>query len=174
MASSSATSAEDAPSVRQTKAREEARLCPPDMKHNPPWRSVLLRYLKPGQSLNEIYRLLGWTKGRQYWARRGGGVDLRLSVASQMARAVRAPLGTFLAELATATGIPPLMAPPRRPVTKKSIQRKERHRKRCSYCQSWAHKRKDCPRLLSQSSTQLMLARGEAHAESGERLRKRR
>lgn len=156
------------PSAKLLKAQRESRLAPPTIKYNPPWRKVLLRHLKPDQTLAGIYGLLGWTEAIRYWKSRGGGVDLRLSVASQMAQAVGAPLGPFLAELATEIGIPPLITP-----------RKERRKpaprgKQCTYCKKWSHTRKDCPDLQSQPSVLLMLERGRAHAATGEKLRGRR
>ena len=173
MESSKETSAAAAPGARRSsakllKAQRESRMAPPTIKYNPPWRKVLLRHLKPGQTLGGIYRLLGWTEAIRYWKSRGGGVDLRLSVASQMAQAVGSPLGPFLAELAMETGIPPLVTP-----------RKERKKpaprgKQCTYCKKWSHTRKDCPDLLQQPSVLLMLERGRAHAASGEKIRTRR
>lgn len=137
----------------------------PTIKYNPPWRIVLLRHLKPGETLASIYRLLGWTNSRVYWLGRAGQ-DLRLSEAYRMAQAVGAPIGPFLMELAQATGVTPLEgnALPPRP--------SRVHRgKPCSFCRKWGHKRKDCPTLHAQSEMRSMLARGLAHARSGRQIR---
>jgi len=149
---------------------------PSNLKHNPPWRRVLLRHLPPGRSMKSVYRLLGWTRSRRYWLARSA-TDLHLSLASQMAMAVGAKLGPFLADLATEQGIPPLAQDSlslRALKAKKARKRKDSQNRKCSHCGKFRHLSKDCPTLRSQSDVQLMLARGEASAESGVRLRRPR
>jgi hypothetical protein len=145
--------------VAQLAVRQKVH-APQTLKHNPPWRRVLIRFLRKDQSLKSVYRLMGMTTSRRYWLARDGGMDLRLSVASQMALAVGAPLGRFLEALAKEHGIPPLRG--QAPLQK---------RRKCRSCGKLSHPTMNCPLLRSRSDMRLLLARGEAAAAKSRRSR---
>ena len=78
------------------------------LKHDAPWRRVVLRYLPDGMRMTEFYARMGWTMSVAY-GRRRRAAGLTLIEAAQMAKAVRAPdMGEFLAELALEQGVPHL------------------------------------------------------------------
>lgn len=77
---------------------------------SPPWKIVALRWLKTKTPLEELYRRLGWSKGKQ--TIRVRCPDLRLSHAVQIADALEVPRGQFLAQLAElAIGPEPKLPP---------------------------------------------------------------
>lgn len=131
-------------------------------KYDPPWKRVLLRWLQPGQSLLSIYRLMGLSKSRVYWLSRGEeAADLRLSLASQMARALGAPVGRFLEDLATEQGIPPIEGRPMLPL--RSLKPAKQRSRTCRHCRK-KHPTSQCPALANNSAVQQLRARGAAFA----------
>lgn len=148
---------------------EDAPSAPFRLKHDAPWRRVAIRYLRKRAksnkrgcySLRDLYRRMGWSDQQAYWRRRTGHLTLKL--AAQMALALDADLGAFLAELAREEGIPEVYerviqkpnARPRQPVSSQ----------RCSVCGELGH-RKDSPKCLLRTNDpdpmKLLTAQSEA------------
>ena len=141
---------ETEPQYSQPRAWSRVRSAPPSLTRNAPWRKVLLRWIErsPKMTLGEVWRRMGISKsGRRNGLRRCP--DLRLSIASQMAAAVEAPLGLFLEELAREQGIPALH---QRVTFKGSSTAAEPFVKppnKCSNCGQRGHKRTTCKAVPS-------------------------
>lgn len=94
-----------------------ARFAPPTLKHDAPWRRVLLRYMLTRQrnglpvvSLTEIYRRMGFRSETDAYVLRKVK-RLHLVKAAQMAQALELPdreQADFLLELAREEGVPPI------------------------------------------------------------------
>lgn len=128
------------------------------LKHNPPWREVLLEMKSPSISLGLVFEKMGLSPSRQYWLRRAP--DLRISVASQMALAAGIDPGRFMEAVARSQGIPGLI--PVSPTRGRKVTVKpQKRRQRCSVCGKPGHNRRLCRSPIS-SATLLLRARGAA------------
>lgn len=133
----------------------------PELKHNPPWREVLIAMKSPSISLGLVFERMGLSSSRQYWLRRAP--DLRISVASQMALAAGIDPGRFMAAVAQSQGIPGLQAVSPTRGRKVAKLKPLRRRQRCSLCGKPGHNRRMCRSQIS-SDALLLRARGAAMA----------
>ena len=119
----------------------------PDTRFDVPWRRLLLRYLKPDQSLSQVYRAMGWSQSTAYLRRRKCP-DLRLREAVLMGMAVKAPdLGRWLLELAKESGMPKVGE---RIIYHRALyERGQRDSPKCPRCGEKGHRERDCHGRLS-------------------------
>lgn len=104
--------------------------------------------MAPGQSLQQVYKAMGWNDSQAYLRRKHPHLQLR--VAAQMAMAIGAPLGSFLEELAKEEGVPPLHE---RVIQKPQAHSQARRRSgACESCGSRSHTTKEHGEALAAKS----------------------